>query len=211
MPVNALDQVLFAFDSAEDVMTLACTTSIVPSHTAQSIDSPVEVGSDITDHVRVNPRSLSLTIFLSELVGQEENETFDPDFAGDHIKFRERLIQGLEERDPVTVDLGPDKGVYANMILLDVSPIWTEGEGKSPTITLQLKEIVYATTKTRSLAPASAKSVDKLPPPPKLFDQGGAAKDFGLINPRAMPTTDPLMNQLEAVSRPAGFPDWARL
>lgn len=210
MPVSALDQVLLAFDSG-DVITLLCTSAIVPGHSAQSSKSPVEVGSETTDHVKVNPTTLSLTIFLSEMVGQEENETYDSDFVGSHIELRERFIQGLNARDPVTVDLGPDKGIYPNMILLDVSPIWTEGEGKSPTLTLQMEELVYHTTKTRKLAPPSKQKAAALPAKPVIFDQGAAAIDLGLLNPQELPATSPLLNELKLISMPEAVPDWARL
>lgn len=206
MAQSALDTTFFYFDSGDN-LELLCTTAITPNHTAQSTDSPVEVGSNISDHVRVNPDTLSLTIFLSEMVGQEENKAYDPDFVGEHIKVRERLIKALKGRDPVSIDLGADKGVYADMILLDVSPIWTEGEGKSPTITLQLKQLVYATTKTRKVAPKTLagggiNGLQGLPPDPnaQLWQQGSGAKDLGTLNPKALPATDQLVNRVKSVS-----------
>jgi len=216
MAQSALDQVFLYFDSGDN-LAIACTSEITPGHTAQATTSPVEVGSDITDHVRVDPDTLSLSIFLSELVGQEEKSAYDPDFVGDHIKVRERLIQARNQRDPVSIDLGPDKGVYPDMIITAVSPVWTEGMGKSPVITLQLLQIVYATTKTRKIAPKTraaftAGAVTGVGDKPALFNQGAAGANLGNINTKALSPLDILTNKVKDVTQKIpGLPNWARL
>ncbi|MBF2051961.1 MAG: hypothetical protein IGS03_00680 [Candidatus Sericytochromatia bacterium] len=141
--------VLFADDTGYYVH---CTVSVAPNYKSEVTQHEVEQGANISDHIHNPPVTLSMTQFMSELVGQEENEEYDPYFVGEHITLHERLIQARNNKELLSVDCGPEKGIFGDMAILDYSPSWDNGgDGKSLNYTLSLQEISLAETKTRDL------------------------------------------------------------
>jgi hypothetical protein len=184
------EKVYILFDGGDD-LRLPAVLSIAPRLPSEVTTNPVEpaksesgsqVRTDVTDNTRPGAKTLSLEIFVSELIGQEENEAYDPDFAGDHIKVRERLELARDNGELLHIDLGADKGLYPDMLILEFDPTWERGKGKSLWAALQLQQITFATTKVRK-APAKTNQTPPVDPNSKLLTQGANGKDLGFNTP----------------------------
>lgn len=153
MPSNA-DLVYILFDTDNTDFRIHVTSDIAPNYGADVTQYTVEDGSQISDHINRRPVTLALTCFMSELVGQEEFEQYDAYFAGEHIALHERLLQARLTGELVHIDAGPEKGIFADMAIIDYSPMWNNGpDGKSLNFTLSLQEVKFAETRTAKIGP----------------------------------------------------------
>jgi len=152
--LDVAELTFIAFDGG-DTLTIAATMGISPNHGVDVSTNAVEDGADISDHARPQPESLSLTIFVSEIDGQEGE--YDKFFVGDHITVRERFLQAIKDSELLHIDLGPDKGIYSDMLITNMSPSWEPGGGKSLNFTLALQQIKRVTAKTQPSPRAKAK------------------------------------------------------
>lgn len=152
--LDVAELTFIAFDGG-DSLQIQATMGISPNHGVDVSTNAVEDGADISDHARPQPETLSLTIFVSELEGQEGE--YDKFFMGDHITIRERFLQSLKDGELLHIDLGPDKGIYSDMLITNMSPSWEPGGGKSLNFTLALQQIKRVTAKTEPSPKAKAK------------------------------------------------------
>lgn len=156
MTYSENDLVYFLFPN-DDGFRIHVTVDISPTYTTEVTQNATEENSDINDNARNTPLTLTLTQFMSELVGQEELEQYDPYFVGDHIKLHERLLLARQNKEVLAIDCGPEKGIFGNMLITSYTPNWSSGgDGKSLNYTLNLQQIDYAATKTRNLAAEQA-------------------------------------------------------
>lgn len=156
MAYSEADLVFILFPN-DDGFRVHVTVDVSPNYSAEATDNATEENSDIADNARNNPKTLTLTQFMSEIVGQEDFEEYDPYFVGDHILLNERLLLAHERKELLAVDCGPEKGIFDNMLITGYSPNWSNnGDGKSLNYTLNLKQINVAATKTRNIAAEQA-------------------------------------------------------
>jgi len=189
-----------------------CTSEVAPNYTANATDLEVEEGAETTDHIRPVPISLQLTGFMSELEGQEQLDAYDSEFQGDHTAFNDRMIQAWEKSELVSVDARKIRGLYADMAILNYSPVWSmsDDDGLSLNFSLQLKHIRFTQLKRTSVE-AAKKQVDKN----KITDQAVKQKMSPTTNSGNVSTLNPsesLTNKALRVKQPAGAPagDWTR-
>jgi len=189
-----------------------CTSEIAPNYSANVTELEVEEGAETTDHIRPVPISLNLTGFMSELEGQEENKFYDPEFKGDHTAFHERMIQAWEKSELISVDARAIRGLYADMAIINYSPVWSEAEndGKSLNFSVQLKHIRFTQLK-RTSVDAAKKQIDTK----KMQDEAARQKMAQSKNTGIAPVSQAgqsLTDKTLRVKQPAGAPagDWTR-
>lgn len=180
-----------------DTLTVECTVEEVHSASAEVTEFPVEVGADITDHVRPKPKGLVLTGLISDtpldtslLRAAISNVPFAFEIAGAAnpaertVLSRSELFFAalqalLDARAPFLVHT-PYRD-YENMVLTDLSVPRDHTEGV--TFRATLREIILAESQTTTVSvpppPAAPKKskgrVGKKPAPPAVKDSAAAS------------------------------------
>lgn len=128
--------------------------SIAPVYSQAASSNFVEEGVDISDHVRPQPLSLSLTCYMGDaplyLESGPEPRVYDPDADGPHRQIHERLEQAAVTGERITVDCS-NKGLYENLVILNYAPVWDNQHGNSLQFSLQLQQFLTANTETKKL------------------------------------------------------------
>jgi hypothetical protein len=142
--------VLIEFPEAGDGFRLDCTELIQPGRTAEVTSNEIEDGSAITDHRIIHPLTLQITGFLSD-VPLDATGTYSPEGTGPHVDWRERLEQAHERSEFLSVDCGPTRGTYDNLLITSLDIQWDTSTGNGLQVSLSLQQVRIARPQSRNL------------------------------------------------------------
>lgn len=152
---------LFTFDAAIDENH---------NFSSEVTDDPVEEGSNVTDHKKLNPNRITITGLVSDTpIGDELiNIRQNSGNASPSVQALEFLLAINESKEPVKVftTLRP----YSSMVLENLSIPKNAETGKSLQFTANFKEIKFVSnnkTTVRVKLPRSKKKANRGHKPPK--------------------------------------------
>lgn len=149
-----------------DQSTLTIDATIQQTHprSVEVTRHPVEEGADITDHLRFEPRRLTLQCVISQtayeagtigtnpLTGQPELLSPEP-AKNRHKAAFDRIEAAMRARELVTVQTG--LAVYRNMAIKSFAPVREARTGFDLVFPLELEEVLFAKTQTATVQRSS--------------------------------------------------------
>lgn len=142
-------QIVFADDQ---VLTPDTYVNATHGETAESTQSPIESGQEVTDHLIIKPRTLSLELIVGQGAGRED---LQPPCGPDRPQaFYNRLSQARSKRQSFVVLIDGD--YYSPAVLLSLSRPHTIDDGDAYQFTVQIQEILVATMQTVPLSALKA-------------------------------------------------------
>lgn len=157
IPVEGVPDNTFAiFDVVQFDASLSETHSI----TASITQHPVETGSDITDHYRGNPDTLSMDVVVSDTpirffsIANPASPVVDPErqTGKRSIDAYERLKAFIDEAS--VVDIFTTLRTYKNMALESYSVIRDAQTGNTLRASLKFREVITVDTETEQVKPS---------------------------------------------------------
>jgi hypothetical protein len=129
--------------NTSDLLEIDCVENEAPSDAAEPTRLPVEEGVDITDHVKIAPGILTLTVKHSEnsLNFDEMIESLVPGRSKD---FYNQLLDWKNEAQALVI-ITPHR-LYDKYIITDVSPSWDNTNSKAFAGTISFQEIRKVST-----------------------------------------------------------------
>ena len=158
------------------------STSITPTGVAEATKHPVDNDAPISDHVIVEPRTLSLTTFWTPRPDSPSAEPSGPDRPQQAFAM---LLDALARREVIGVRC--DGISYYPAVLTRVTQTRTAADGDSRTIAIDIQEIRIATSQTVAVNLA-----------PTLRRNGRRKK--AVVNPAAVPSVSALADAAEAAA-----------
>ncbi len=163
-----------------DALTLDATPTESHTADAETTDSPVEVGADVTDHYRPKPRTLTMEAIVSDVPspapGASTGAAPDPTRPGQAYRT---LLHIRQTAALLTVATAIE--TYENMMLTHVGVPRKVQDGGSLRVQLEFKEIQVVASQTVAVArslPKAKPTADKgklaAQPIPKSWAAGAA-------------------------------------
>lgn len=137
-----------------DDLVLIPDTYVNATHgeTAEATQSPIESGQEVTDHLILKPRTLSLDLVVAQGAGRED---LQPAPGPDRPQaFYNRLSVARSKRESFVVLIDGD--YYSPAVLLSLSRPHVLEDGDAYQFTVQIQEILVATMQTVPLSSLKA-------------------------------------------------------
>lgn len=202
-----MDRIIIEFADGSEY-SIDATETIAPNFSQQVTSNFVEEGVDIADHTRPQPVTLALTCFVGDApleapfdpedAGPAQERYYDPDADGPHREIDRLLERAAQTGEKITVDCG-DIGLFEQMLITNYAPVWDNQYGISLNFSLQLQQVLTATTETTKLPDKKPEDAGKGVDPKKAqtTDQQLAKE------PATRPFSDPVKRG-PAATRAAG-------
>jgi hypothetical protein len=151
------------------LITLDGSVSQTHARTAQVTEHPVEDGSDVTDHVRIDPIRVTINgIVTSTVLGQQGE-------GGREVDAWAALEAILEDRQPVTVTT--TLRTYESMILASISTPRDASLAHAVAPVLEFRQVRIVKSQTTTLPPERIPAPAQKASAPATKDAGKQATD----------------------------------